>query len=138
MLTIRLCQVHGEVTDPDIDIFDREKAFIDAVLIPLIKKLPDLKIVMEHITTADAVKFVESCKGLIRLFLDWSSCILFLQLFFLSVCLYFTGSVAATVTPQHLILNRNAIFQGGLQPHNYCLPVLKRETHSMFVMFFLI
>ncbi|CAM8985428.1 unnamed protein product [Rhodiola kirilowii] len=93
--------VHGEVTDPDIDIFDREKAFIDSVLIPLIKKLPHLKVVMEHITTADAVEFVESCEG----------------------------SVAATVTPQHLILNRNAIFQGGLQPHNYCLPVLKRETH---------
>uniref|UniRef100_A0A7N0UKN7 Dihydroorotase, mitochondrial n=1 Tax=Kalanchoe fedtschenkoi TaxID=63787 RepID=A0A7N0UKN7_KALFE len=98
--------VHGEVTDPGIDIFDREKVFIDSVLIPLIKKLPELKVVMEHITTADAVRFVESCKE---------------------------GSVAATVTPQHLILNRNAIFQGGLQPHNYCLPVLKRETHRQAI-----
>ncbi|KAL5573526.1 hypothetical protein UlMin_023123 [Ulmus minor] len=94
--------VHGEVTDPNIDIFDREKVFIDTVLRPLIERLPLLKVVMEHITTADAVKFVESCKE---------------------------GSVAATVTPQHLLLNRNALFQGGLQPHNYCLPVLKRENH---------
>ncbi|KAL3618114.1 Dihydroorotate dehydrogenase (fumarate) [Castilleja foliolosa] len=94
--------VHGEVTSPEIDIFDREKVFIDTVLIPLIQKLPHLKVVMEHITTMDAVNFVESCNE---------------------------GSVAATVTPQHLVLNRNSIFQGGLQPHNYCLPVLKRETH---------
>ncbi|KAL5747250.1 hypothetical protein ACOSP7_024250 [Xanthoceras sorbifolium] len=94
--------VHGEVTDPNVDVFDREKVFIDTVLQPLIQRLPQLKVVMEHITTMDAVKFVESCKE---------------------------GFVAATVTPQHLLLNRNAIFQGGLQPHNYCLPVLKRETH---------
>ncbi|XP_010540412.1 PREDICTED: dihydroorotase, mitochondrial isoform X2 [Tarenaya hassleriana] len=94
--------VHGEVTDPDVDIFDREKVFIETVLEPLIQQLPQLKIVMEHITTMDAVKFVESCKE---------------------------GFVAATVTPQHLLLNRNSLFQGGLQPHNYCLPVLKREMH---------
>lgn len=77
-------QVHGEVTDPDIDIFDREKAFIDAVLIPLIKRLPDLKIVMEHITTADAAQFVESCEGMLRLVLDWLSCMPFLRIFFFS------------------------------------------------------
>ncbi|PSS05706.1 Dihydroorotase [Actinidia chinensis var. chinensis] len=94
--------VHGEVTDPKVDIFDREKVFIDTVLRPLIERLPQLKVVMEHVTTEDAVRFVESCKE---------------------------GFIAATVTPQHLVLNRNSIFQGGLQPHNYCLPVLKRETH---------
>lgn len=98
--------VHGEVTDPKVDIFDREKVFIDTVLQPLIQRLPKLKIVMEHITTMDAVRFVESCKE---------------------------GFVAATVTPQHLLLNRNDIFQGGLQPHNYCLPVLKRETHRQAI-----
>ncbi|XP_050381604.1 dihydroorotase, mitochondrial [Argentina anserina] len=98
--------VHGEVTDPDVDVFDREKVFIESVLQPLIQRLPQLKIVMEHITTMDAVKFVESCEE---------------------------GSVAATVTPQHLLLNRNALFQGGLQPHNYCLPVLKREIHRQAI-----
>ncbi|GMP67255.1 hypothetical protein CsSME_00027309 [Camellia sinensis var. sinensis] len=85
--------VHGEVTDPEVDIFNRERVFIDT-----------LKVVMEHVTTADAVRFVESCSE---------------------------GFVAATVTPQHLVLNRNSLFQVGLQPHNYCLPVLKRETHKM-------
>ncbi|KAL2496860.1 Dihydroorotase [Forsythia ovata] len=94
--------VHGEVTSPEVDVFDREKVFIDEVLSPLIRKFPRLKVVMEHITTTDAVKFVESCND---------------------------GFVAATVTPQHLALNRNSLFQGGLQPHNYCLPILKRETH---------
>uniref|UniRef100_A0A2P2KGM7 Dihydroorotase, mitochondrial n=1 Tax=Rhizophora mucronata TaxID=61149 RepID=A0A2P2KGM7_RHIMU len=94
--------VHGEVTDPNVDVFDREKVFIDTILQPLIQRFPQLKVVMEHITTADAVSFVESCNE---------------------------GYVAATVTPQHLFLNRNALFQGGLQPHNYCLPILKRETH---------
>ncbi|CAI9784414.1 unnamed protein product [Fraxinus pennsylvanica] len=94
--------VHGEVTSPDVDVFDREKLFIDEVLSPLIRKFPRLKVVMEHITTTDAVKFVESC---------------------------YDGFVAATVTPQHIALNRNSLFQGGLQPHSYCLPVLKRETH---------
>ncbi|XP_059660921.1 dihydroorotase, mitochondrial-like isoform X2 [Cornus florida] len=98
--------VHGEVTDPGVDIFDREKVFIDTALRPLIQKLPRLKVVMEHVTTMDAVTFVESC------------------------C---EGSVAATVTPQHLLLNRNSIFQGGLQPHNYCLPVLKREIHRQAI-----
>ncbi|KAL4361166.1 hypothetical protein GQ457_04G034020 [Hibiscus cannabinus] len=98
--------VHGEVTDPNVDVFDREKVFIDTVLQPLIERLPRLKVVMEHITTMDAVRFVESGKE---------------------------GFLAATVTPQHLILNRNALFQGGLQPHNYCLPVLKRETHRQSI-----
>ncbi|KAL7215955.1 hypothetical protein ACSBR1_027994 [Camellia fascicularis] len=95
--------VHGEVTDPEVDIFYRERVFIDTVLRPLIQKFPQLKVVMEHVTTADAVRFVKSCSE---------------------------GFVAATVTPQHLVLNRNSLFQGGLQPHNYCLPVLKRETHG--------
>ncbi|XP_043690174.1 dihydroorotase, mitochondrial [Telopea speciosissima] len=98
--------VHGEVTDPEVDIFDREKVFIDTVLKPLIEKLPQLKVVMEHITTRDAVKFIESSSE---------------------------GTVAATVTPQHLLLNRNSLFQGGLQPHNYCLPVLKREIHRQAI-----
>ncbi|XP_055807070.1 dihydroorotase, mitochondrial-like isoform X2 [Solanum dulcamara] len=94
--------VHGEVTNPEVDMFDREKVFIETVLSPLVQKFPRLKVVMEHVTTMDAVKFVESCTE---------------------------GFVAATVTPQHLVLNRNSLFQGGLQPHNYCLPVLKREIH---------
>ncbi|XP_078428272.1 pyrimidin 4 isoform X2 [Wolffia australiana] len=94
--------VHGEVTDPTVDVFDREKVFIDSVLSPLVEKLPKLKVVMEHITTADAVRFVQSHIG---------------------------GNVAATVTPQHILLNRNSLFQGGLRPHHYCLPVLKRENH---------
>uniref|UniRef100_A0A5B7BKU6 Dihydroorotase, mitochondrial n=1 Tax=Davidia involucrata TaxID=16924 RepID=A0A5B7BKU6_DAVIN len=98
--------VHGEVTDPAVDIFDREKVFIETVLRPLIEKLPRLKVVMEHVTTMDAVRFVESCSE---------------------------GSIAATVTPQHLLLNRNSLFQGGLQPHNYCLPVLKREIHRQAI-----
>ncbi|KAI9086784.1 hypothetical protein K1719_031378 [Acacia pycnantha] len=98
--------VHGEVTDPSVDIFDREKVFIETILEPLLQRLPQLKVVMEHITTMDAVKFVESCKE---------------------------GYVAATVTPQHLLLNRNALFQGGLQPHNYCLPVVKREIHRQAI-----
>ncbi|KAK6143240.1 hypothetical protein DH2020_023588 [Rehmannia glutinosa] len=94
--------VHGEVTIPDVDMFDREEVFIDTVLSPLVQKIPQLKVIMEHITTMDAVNFVESCDK---------------------------GFVAPTVTPQHLILNRNSLFQGGLQPHNYCLLVLKREIH---------
>ncbi|KAA8526367.1 hypothetical protein F0562_008430 [Nyssa sinensis] len=98
--------VHGEVTDPAVDMFDREKVFIETVLRPLIEKLPQLKVVMEHVTTMDAVRFVESCSE---------------------------GFIAATVTPQHLLLNRNALFQGGLQPHNYCLPVLKREIHRQAI-----
>ncbi|MCO5573912.1 hypothetical protein L7F22_027688 [Adiantum nelumboides] len=94
--------VHGEVADKTVDVFDRESVFIDKVLQPLVRKLPQLKLVMEHITTCEAVQFVTSCQE---------------------------GMVAATVTPQHLIMNRNALFQDGLQPHNYCLPVLKREIH---------
>ncbi|KAL5147872.1 Dihydroorotase, mitochondrial [Glycine soja] len=96
----------AKVTNSSIDIFDREKVFIETILEPLVQRLPQLKVVMEHITTADAVKFVESCKE---------------------------GYVAATVTPQHLLLNRNALFQSGLQPHNYCLPVLKREIHRQAI-----
>ncbi len=97
--------VHGEVTDPDVDIFDREAIFIKRTLEPLAHDLPALKIVLEHVTTADAVAFVEAAGP----------------------------NVAATVTPQHLIINRNAIFAGGLRPHAYCLPVAKRERHRLAV-----
>jgi dihydroorotase len=93
--------VHGEVTDPYVDIFDREKTFIERELAPLVQRFPGLKIVLEHITTADAVDFV----------------------------LRAPVNVAATVTAHHLLLNRNALFLGGMRPHHYCLPVLKRETH---------
>ena len=94
--------VHGEVTAAEVDVFDREKVFIEGVLGPLVKRYPELKVVMEHITTADAAQFV------------------------------FAGSerIAATITPQHLLLNRNDLLVGGLHPHNYCLPVLKRNTHQ--------
>jgi dihydroorotase len=97
--------VHGEVTDPAIDIFDREAVFIDRVLAPLLAAVPGLKVVMEHITTADAAAFVEGAGP----------------------------NVAATITPQHLHLNRNALFAGGLRPHAYCLPVLKREEHRLAI-----
>ncbi|MCK6411514.1 MAG: dihydroorotase [Azonexus sp.] len=93
--------VHGEVTDPQIDLFDREKVFIDSVLLPLTQRFPKLKVVMEHITTKDAAEFVAAAPS----------------------------TVAATITAHHLLYNRNAIFQGGVRPHWYCLPVLKRETH---------
>ena len=93
--------VHGEVTDPEVDVFDRERVFVETVLVPLIQRFPRLKLVMEHITTADAVKFVQSA----------------------------SDNVAATITAHHLLLNRNSIFQGGIRPHHYCLPVLKREEH---------
>jgi len=93
--------VHGEVTDPQIDLFDREKVFIDTVLLPLTQRFPKLKVVMEHITTQDAAEFVAAAPS----------------------------TVAATITAHHLLYNRNAIFQGGVRPHWYCLPVLKRETH---------
>ncbi len=93
--------MHGEVTDTDVDIFDRESVFIERVLEPLMHRFPCLRIVLEHITTSDAVAFVEQGPD----------------------------NLAATITPQHLIYNRNAIFQNGLCPHNYCLPVLKRELH---------
>ncbi len=95
-----LC-VHGEVTGGDVDIFDREKMFIDTVLTPLTARFPDLRIVFEHITTADAADFV----------------------------LASGPNIAATITAHHLLYNRNAIFTGGIRPHYYCLPVLKRETH---------
>ena len=97
-----LC-VHGEVTDSDIDIFDRERTFIDKVLKPIRKKTPDLRVVMEHITTEDAVDYVrDSPKNL-----------------------------AATITTHHLIINRNHILAGGIRPHYYCLPVAKREKHRV-------
>jgi len=93
--------VHGESTDPAIDVFDREKAFIDEVLGPTVERFPGLRIVLEHITTRDAVQYVEV-----------------------------TGpNVAATITAHHLLMNRNALFMGGIRPHHYCLPVLKREEH---------
>ncbi|MGB8855125.1 MAG: dihydroorotase [Burkholderiales bacterium] len=95
--------LHGEVTDANVDIFDREKVFIDTILIPLAKKFPALRIVLEHITTSHAADFV----------------------------LAGGKNIAATITAHHLLLNRNAIFQGGIRPHNYCLPVLKRETHRL-------
>lgn len=93
--------VHGEVTDPVVDIFDREKAFIDRVLVPVTRQFPGLRLVFEHITTAEAVQFVTDAPD----------------------------HVAATITAHHLLLNRNAVFQGGIRPHHYCLPVLKRESH---------
>jgi dihydroorotase len=93
--------IHGEVTDPMVDVFDREKAFVDEVLGPVVERFSGLKVVLEHVTTRDAVQYVEV-----------------------------TGpNVAATITPQHLLLNRNALFLGGIRPHHYCLPVLKREEH---------
>ena len=93
--------VHGEETDPAVDVFDREKAFIDRTLMPLLQRFPHLKLVMEHITTADAAEFVRG-----------------------------TGvQVAATITAHHLLYNRNALFTGGVRPHWYCLPILKREKH---------
>jgi dihydroorotase len=97
--------LHGEVTDPSVDIFDREAVFLDRVLAPLIAAFPELKIVLEHITTADAADFVAAAGR----------------------------RLAATITPQHLHLNRNALFAGGLRPHAYCLPVVKRERHRLAV-----
>ena len=94
--------VHGEDTDPAVDVFDREKVFIDRTLEPLMKRFPELKVVFEHITTKEAADFVRQGGD----------------------------HIAATITPQHLLFNRNALFQGGLQPHHYCLPVLKRDTHQ--------
>jgi len=99
-----LC-VHGEVTDPDVDVFDREAVFIDRVLEGVVRDFPALKIVFEHITTAEAAAFVQDSGE----------------------------NIAATVTPQHLVINRNALFAGGLRPHAYCLPVAKREHHRLAV-----
>lgn len=95
--------VHGEVTDPEVDVFDREAVFIERVLAPLLRDFPALKVVLEHITTEQAVQFVGAAGD----------------------------TLAATITPHHLHLNRNALFAGGLRPHHYCLPVLKRERHRL-------
>jgi dihydroorotase len=92
-------QVHGEVTDGDVDVFDRERVFIDRIMQRVVDKFPQLRVVFEHVTTREAVQFVKGARA----------------------------GIAATITPQHLLLNRNAIFQGGIRPHHYCLPVLKRE-----------
>jgi dihydroorotase len=93
--------VHGEVTDSEVDVFDRERIFVERTLLPLVRRFPQLKIVLEHITTREAVDFVIEAPA----------------------------TVAATITAHHLLLNRNALFQGGIRPHHYCLPVLKREVH---------
>ncbi len=95
--------IHGEVTDADIDLFDREAVFIERVLQPLRKSLPGLRVVFEHITTKDAAEYVRDAEG----------------------------DIGATITAHHLLYNRNAIFKGGIRPHYYCLPVLKRETHRL-------
>ncbi|VAW97585.1 Dihydroorotase [hydrothermal vent metagenome] len=95
--------VHGEVTDPHVDIFDREAIFIETVLHPVRQKFPELKIVLEHITTQQAMQYV------------WDA----------------NNYLAASITPQHLLYNRNAIFKGGIRPHYYCLPILKREHHRL-------
>jgi len=93
--------VHGEVTDQDVDIFDREAVFIDRVMLPLRAAMPELKVVFEHITTRDAAQYVAEAEG----------------------------PIGATITAHHLLYNRNEIFKGGIRPHYYCLPILKRETH---------
>ena len=95
--------VHAEVTDSDVDVFDREKVFIDRHMTPLLKRYPSLKIIFEHITTKDAAEFVASAPS----------------------------NVAATITAHHLLMNRNDMFKGGIQPHHYCLPILKREEHRL-------
>ena len=95
--------VHGEATDPGIDVFDRERVFVDRVLAPLAQRFPGLRLVMEHITTREAADFVTQARP----------------------------GVAATITAHHLLLSRNALFAGGLRPHHYCLPLLKREEHRM-------
>ncbi|CAG7856135.1 partial dihydroorotase, partial [biofilm metagenome] len=96
-----LLLIHGEVTDKNCDIFDRERVFIEQYLIGIVNTFPSLRIVLEHVTTKEAVQFVESA----------------------------SQNIAATITPQHLLYNRNALFVGGIRPHYYCLPVLKREPH---------
>ena len=97
-----LC-VHGEVTTPEVDIFDREAVFIETVLDPLRKRLPELKVTMEHVTTSDGVNYIKSAKA----------------------------NLAGSITTHHLIINRNAILVGGIRPHYYCLPVAKRESHRL-------
>jgi dihydroorotase len=96
--------VHAEVTDPDVDVFDREAVFLHEVLGPAMARTPGLRVVVEHVTTADAVAFVRGMP---------------------------TGQIGATVTPQHLLLDRNDLFRGGLRPHHYCLPILKRRDHRI-------
>jgi dihydroorotase len=95
--------VHAEVTDSNVDVFDRERVFIDRHMTPLLKRYPNLKVVFEHITTKDAAEFVTSA----------------------------SSNVAATITAHHLLMNRNDMFKGGIQPHHYCLPILKREEHRV-------
>ncbi|MSR16802.1 MAG: dihydroorotase [Methylococcaceae bacterium] len=95
--------IHGEVTDEDCDIFDRERVFIERYLIDIVRNFPALRIVFEHVTTKEAVEFLESA----------------------------SDKIAATITPQHLLFNRNAMLAGGIKPHYYCLPILKRETHRL-------
>ena len=95
--------IHGEATDPEIDVFDREAVFVDRTLDPLRRRLPELRIVLEHITTAEAVGYIGETEK----------------------------NLAATITAHHLIINRNAIFQGGIRPHLYCLPIAKREKHRL-------
>lgn len=95
--------IHGEVTDEQVDIFDRERLFVETVLVDISRQFPGLRIVVEHVTTQEAVQFVKSAGD----------------------------SVAATITPQHLLFNRNAILAGGIRPHHYCLPVIKREHHRL-------
>ena len=95
--------IHGEVVDKDVDVFDREAVFIDRILKSLVKDFPDLKIVLEHITTIQSIEFVQAS----------------------------SDNIAATITPHHLIINRNAMFEDGIRPHNYCLPLAKRETHRL-------
>jgi dihydroorotase len=95
--------IHGEVTDEACDIFDRERIFIDTCLSDIIHNFPELRVVVEHVTTTEAVQFVQTC----------------------------SNNVAATITPQHLLFNRNAILAGGIKPHYYCLPILKRESHRL-------
>jgi dihydroorotase len=94
---------HGEITRPEVDIFDREKGFVDEVLVPTLERFPHLKVVMEHVTTAEGVEVIRA----------------------------HADRMGATLTPQHLLYNRNALFSGGLRPHVYCLPVLKRERHRL-------
>jgi dihydroorotase len=93
--------IHGEATDPEIDVFDRERVFVERELSAIVRDFPGLRIVLEHVTTQEGVEFVAAAGA----------------------------NVAATITPQHLLYSRNALFAGGLRPHRYCLPVLKRETH---------
>jgi dihydroorotase len=95
--------IHGEVTDPEVDIFDRERIFVERVLSPLIARYPQLRIVLEHVTTREAAHFVRDA----------------------------LANVAATITAHHLLLNRNALFTGGVRPHHYCLPIVKRELHRV-------